>query len=286
MTLFQTSTEPSLVIDPSLESNVAGSCTLIIASTENTVQLSLVERKSLKVLALEKMRLDQSVDMTYVDRIRSGSQLIKKFAYSGVRWIVFSRHYTFVPEALFRTGDEYKFYRLNFHNDISSVVLVGHVPKFGMYCLYGVNAGLADHVRSAFPDCRITHFSEVLLNNRFLSSGAAASAMIQLNVRDQVLDILVTEGKRLLLMNTFAWHTIEDVLYYTLFTAEQLGLNPGQNKLVLSGAVEKASALYKLLDTYFSSISFDELPGLKPGYGMEEIPFHQNTVIYGSSLCE
>lgn len=284
--LFQTSPEPSLVIDPSLESQTSGTCSLMMVAGKHFVQLALVERKSLKVVAIEKVRIHFSPDRQYLEKLKSISQLIKRFSFSGVKFVLTESNYTFIPESLYKAGDEYKFYRMNFHADLSSVVQAVLIPKFGTYCLFGIAPQFLNALQEVFPDGKVCHFSEVLLNNRFLNIRNDSGRVMHLNVRENALDITVTEGKKLILMNSFEWQTIEDVLYYSLFVSEQLGVNPDQHKLVIAGNVAKASALYKLLENYFSSIAFDELPGLKLGYGMEDVPFNQNPVIYGLSLCE
>jgi hypothetical protein len=286
MPLFQTITEPALVIDPALDSNSAGNCSLLMELSANEIRILLVERKSLKVMAIERISLPFAAEKEYAEQIPASSQLIQKYPYTNVKVVLTSKEYTFVPEALFRAGDEYKFYRLNFHADLTSTVHSSQIKKYNIVCLYGLPAEFYDAIQQIFPDIKLYHFSEVLLNNRFLSAKNDHTRTVQLNVRDRLLDIIVTEGKKLILMNTFSWQTIEDVLYYTLFVSEQLGIDPEQNRLILSGEVERSSALYKLLDNYFTTISFDELPGLNTGYGLEEISFYQNSVIFGLSLCE
>lgn len=286
MPLFQTGSDPSLIIDPSLESNAAGPCSLHLVASDQMVQLSLLERRTLKVLALEKIRLPFSSEKNYAEKIKAASQLLKNHSFQQVKLVVESSNYTLVPESLFKPGEEYRYYRLNFHTDLTSVVMVGQVSKYGLFCLYGVSPGFADAFRSVFPDTQFYHHMQVLLNNRFVNSRNDSAPTMSLNIRQNQLDIIVSEGKKLLLTNSFRWQTMEDILYYSLFVCEQLGLNPEKNKLILSGSVERSSAIYKLLENYFSSISFDELPGLKTGYGMEEMPFSENPVIYGLSLCE
>ena len=55
--------------------------------------------------------------------------------------------------------------------------------------------------------------------------------------------------------NTFDYTTKEDFIYYLLFTAEQLGLNPEEFPLVLLGNVTKEDELFKIAYTYIRNVS-------------------------------
>ena len=52
-------------------------------------------------------------------------------------------------------------------------------------------------------------------------------------------EIVVIANNKLLLYNSFTFETKEDFIYYILFAAEQLGLNPETFELVLAGSISK-----------------------------------------------
>ena len=60
----------------------------------------------------------------------------------------------------------------------------------------------------------------------------------------------------LLFANCFEYDTKEDFLYYLLFTAEQLSLNPEKFELILLGDINKNSPAYKMAWDYIKNISF------------------------------
>jgi hypothetical protein len=83
--------------------------------------------------------------------------------------------------------------------------------------------------------------------------------------------IIISEG-RLLLANSFKSKTKEDFIYYLLFTAEQLDLDPDSFKLFLLGRITRNSDYYQIAYTYIRNIEF-----LDPvfGYlfsGKQEVP--------------
>jgi len=58
-----------------------------------------------------------------------------------------------------------------------------------------------------------------------------------------------------LLFNSFEYQTKEDFIYYILFTAEQLKLNPETFKLQLLGEISEESDLFKIAYRYIRNIS-------------------------------
>ena len=76
------------------------------------------------------------------------------------------------------------------------------------------------------------------------------------NVSKNNLDIVVLKNKKLELFNSFNFTTKEDFIYYILFTAEQLNLNPEELNLVLLGDIEKESELFTILYQYVRNVTF------------------------------
>jgi Protein of unknown function (DUF3822) len=65
----------------------------------------------------------------------------------------------------------------------------------------------------------------------------------------------VVENQKLLLFNSFDYQTKEDFIYYILFTAEQLQLNPETFKLQLLGEISEESDLFKIAFKYIRNVS-------------------------------
>ena len=76
------------------------------------------------------------------------------------------------------------------------------------------------------------------------------------SVTDNNFDIVVVENSKLLFYNSFSFHTKEDFIYYILFTAEQLELNPEELLLFFIGDIEEASEIYHITYQYVRNIDF------------------------------
>lgn len=104
------------------------------------------------------------------------------------------------------------------------------------------------------------------------------------NFTSRQLDVLVFKNGQLHLSNSFEYHTPEDVVYYTLFIYEQLGLNPDETPILLSGNITKTTSLYSALYTYIRHIDFIPTQSLAVKQLNEEEP-HKDLLLKLGLSC-
>jgi hypothetical protein len=76
-------------------------------------------------------------------------------------------------------------------------------------------------------------------------------------------EIVVVQNQKLILFNSFEYTTKEDFLYYLLFTAEQLNLNPETFKLQLLGDISEDSEYFKMAYTYVRNVALADIADMK-----------------------
>lgn len=85
---------------------------------------------------------------------------------------------------------------------------------------------------------------------------------VYLNGQDLGYDLVIIKNGKLLLANSFTCETKEDFIYYLLFTAEQLELDPKNFQLILLGNIAPDSDYYQIAYTYIKHVDF-----LKTSFG-------------------
>ena len=100
------------------------------------------------------------------------------------------------------------------------------------------------------------HSSTILIEKLLNSYKNTDDDFCFVNVTSNKFEIIVLKKAKLKLFNSFVFTTKEDFIYYILFIAEQLNLNPEEFNLVLLGDIEKDSELYTILYQYIRNISF------------------------------
>ncbi|HEY9168831.1 MAG TPA: DUF3822 family protein [Lutibacter sp.] len=100
------------------------------------------------------------------------------------------------------------------------------------------------------------HSSTVLIENLLNQYKNLEGSFCFVNVSGHNFEIVVIKNKKLELFNFFSFTSKEDFIYYILFTAEQLNLNPEEFELILMGDIEKESELYDIVYQYIRNIKF------------------------------
>lgn len=109
-----------------------------------------------------------------------------------------------------------------------------------------------------FGSFEYKHFSTVLITNLLSTYRYSEHPHIFIHLDRSRMYVLAISNNKLQLYNSFSFKTREDFLYYLLFAAEQLGMDPEDFELVLSGDIDKNSELYDIAYTYVRKIGLIE----------------------------
>ncbi|WGH75733.1 DUF3822 family protein [Tenacibaculum tangerinum] len=107
-----------------------------------------------------------------------------------------------------------------------------------------------------FGEFEYKHHSTVLIDKLLSYSEQDSEEQFFVHVSPNYVDLVVCKEGRLLFYNSFNYTTKEDFIYYILFTAEQLQMNPNYFQLTFTGDIEKESDLYDITYNYVRNIHF------------------------------
>ncbi|WP_408024695.1 DUF3822 family protein [Tenacibaculum sediminilitoris] len=107
-----------------------------------------------------------------------------------------------------------------------------------------------------FGEFEYKHHSTVLIDKLLTYSEKDFEEQFFVHVSPNYLDVMVCKEGKLLFYNTFTYNTKEDFIYYILFTAEQLQMDPNIFQLTFIGDIKKESDLYSITYTYVRNIHF------------------------------
>jgi hypothetical protein len=99
------------------------------------------------------------------------------------------------------------------------------------------------------------HANTILVSRLLDLSKNKEERKMFVNVSESHFEIIVVQNQKLLLFNSFEYKTPEDFIYYILFTAEQLQLNPENFQLELLGTIKVDDAYYKIAYQYIRNVS-------------------------------
>lgn len=99
-----------------------------------------------------------------------------------------------------------------------------------------------------------------------------ASDHLYISIAGSQLSVLSFKGQKLQLYNTFEVNNIDDILYYTLFVADQLQLRHSDVSLVVAGDLVQGSTDYQKLTGFFRQVKMNDLRVMQLPY---DLPGHQ-----------
>lgn len=195
---------------------------------------------------------------------------------------------TLIPDPLFSQNQVQDIAKFNFNIPENHLVLSDKVEVLDAHLIYTAPEIVLRKLLEFQPNHRISshvsNYIELLLTHY---KKQAHQKMMFVNIRSGSFDIIITEGKKLLFQNAFLYTSREDVVYYIIFVMEQLGLNPEETAVNLSGIIDRDSKLYEILHKYVRYINFMKLSDqFSYSYHFNDIPQHYFSTLLNSRLCE
>jgi len=162
---------------------------------------------------------------------------------------------TFVPFSLFEEDnlDTYiKFNNKIYNSDFFVYDFIINQDMVSVFVPYvNVNNFLIDQ----FGSFEYKHYSSILVENLLNNYANRDTIKIFININTSHFEIIIGKQKKMLLYNTFEYKTVEDFIYYILFSMEQLKLSVEEVEVELLGKINKEDDLFIALYKYVRNVS-------------------------------
>lgn len=179
---------------------------------------------------------------------------------------------TFVPKALFDENFLGSYLQYNAKVFESDVFAFDELPTYEMNNVYMPLSEVNEFLLDRFGNFDYRHTSSVLVSKLLESSKNNEEKQVFAHFSEKRFELVVVQNQKLLLFNSFEYKTREDFIYYLLFAAEQLSLNPEFFKLQLLGAISEDSDCYKIAYKYVRHVSLFDVSKLqmRNSFGADE----------------
>lgn len=171
--------------------------------------------------------------------------------------IVCSQVYTFVPHGIYNEQEKSTYLSFVHHTDKPQAVIAQFLNSAEAWVVFGMPQELFKVLKMLFSNVSMVHhtgaFIETVLPH-FRHSQLQHPVFV--NISHGLFDIVILGEGKLRYCNSFKWKTEEDVAYFLVFVSDQLGLNPENVQVLLSGEVSPDSKLFSLLYRYIRHVSF------------------------------
>ena len=219
-----------------------------------------------KVLALENIDFD-TADANFkvedsITKILSENSYFKG-SYDEIIVLYDNHLSTFVPDPLFDESYLGSYLQYNtkvYETDFFDFDTLTIAPIHNVFVPYvNINNIFIDH----FGTFTYKHISTVLVSRLLERSKNIDDKKMFVHLAAHHFEIVVVQNQHLLLYNTFEYKAPEDLIYYLLFTAEQLNMNPESFKLEFLGNIAEEDAYFKIAYKYIRNVSVIDINDLK-----------------------
>ena len=177
---------------------------------------------------------------------------------------------TFVPISLFDEDFLGSYLQYNTKVFETDFFTFDEMPMYDMNNVYIPYVHVNNFFIDKYGSFEYKHASTILVDRLLKFSKNRFDKTMFVHVQEKHLDIVVIENQRVILYNTFEYKTPEDFIYFILFTAEQLQLNPEEFDLEFLGKIKETDATYAITYKYVRNVTFMEVPTLNYALGEEE----------------
>lgn len=274
------------LIDPEIGQSNFGQNTLSILAHEDGYSFCIAEHPNAKILRLADLKNStqeaESPDSSayeFFDLLNSNFQH---------KYILFPPvAFTLVPLEYFKPEQAEVWLHFNTRINEEDKIISRQIPSAGMAMVASINVNEYKKLLDMVPGAVFIPLQSVLIESFLRGNDEPLCERILMNGRGPFTDYILARGNKLLLASSYRTPAADDVLYYLIYLIEQLGLNPHEGFVSLSGNIVNKDETIARLHNFFSNeqvglISLD-LPGvtmLQPEIIAEYYPLIQ------SGFCE
>jgi len=165
---------------------------------------------------------------------------------------------------------------------VRTTVVSENIPDRNIYNIYRIPAELHSAASWKYLSGKFWNIYTVLLKDRPVKN----EDVMLVDFKTDEFSLVVLRNDKLLLAKTFSYTSPADVLYHLLKACQQSGLSQQTVRLLLSGLIEKDSAIYRELYKYFIRPEFETLSGeVKLAEELKVHPEHYYSSISKLASC-
>lgn len=207
--------------------------------------------------------------------------------YASVSISISNLNFSIIPKALFDLKELNHYVQLNSSPGATYEYLHSTLKNNGIVIGFAIPKDLKAWIDKVFPNANIHHEIGVSIGASMRDYNSLSSSRLILNVHYDHFDFIYMKEGKLNFANSFAYESDEDFLYFTLFTCEQLGINPHEIQTFLLGNLKRGGSLHQLLFQYIKNLEFGQInKNIKITSGLAGLPKHSFYNTFNQYLCE
>jgi len=252
--------EHKVLLDETLDFNKSEQYKLSILISKNGLSFVILDEQAKKIIAYKYQEIKNISHKKeycfFLNRIFDTDEFLK-YKYKKISIVYQSSKSITIPSNLYLEDYKEQFFNLNLGLDSQEIILSNSMPRLSAVKLFSIPKCIYEAINSHLQNFQIYHQSifiiQSVLKNKALNT-------VYLNIDTHFFDLHVFNDKNLILDNSFKYKTKEDLLYYLLYTFEQLSLDSKKQKIILYSNFDVDQSMISTLQKYFGNLTMATLP--------------------------
>ncbi len=261
-------------------------CHLVLEVSPDYLLAGIIDAADKRFCVLEYFRLEPHDALNSFKTVLFNNQWFSK-PFQSVKIVYNFPESLMIPAALHREDNLEDTLNLVCGDANPGEIFSRPISSWDVCNVYRVPVVYTAAIRAHFVHPELFHLHGVLLKKLEAEKDRVADEHIYLVFYERKLVAVCIREGRLLLTQTYAYETADDVNYLLLNISSRFGLNREQVKITVSGLLDDQSAVYSEMRKYFLDVHMDVRPeSLGYSEGFNEYPPHFFNSLYWSALCE
>jgi len=194
----------------------------------------------------------------------------------------YMRENILIPSKLYHFEETKKLLQALYEKDQNTTISES-VSEWQLYNAYNVPVALHELLSRSFATGNFWHMYSVTLKNKIEQH---ENGRLVIDFKTDSFSVIVIKHPSILLAQIFAYSKPADILYWLLKICREFSLSQNEVTLLISGLIDKRSAMYRDLDQYFLNIEFASIAnGVKLSNPFHEYPVHFFSSLYKLAAC-
>jgi hypothetical protein len=235
---------------------------LTVQVSSNGMTFSSFDTLNHNLLSVDEVTFDSANAENSIEKILKEHTVFQE-SYDEVVVLHENNLATFVPLPLF--NEQYIGSYLQYNTKVFETDFFDYdtISSYSMHTVYVPNVTINKAFENHFGKLSYKHVHTVLVSRLLDLSKNVDDRRMFVHMTKTHFEIIIVQNQHLLLFNSFDYKTPEDLIYYLLFTAEQLNMNPESFNLEFLGMIDEENAFFKIAYKYIRNVSLFDVSDLQ-----------------------
>jgi hypothetical protein len=258
-------------------------CSLIIDAGEKHFCFAVLSRESNEFVALEYYQFSSKHKEAELRELVS-SQTLLQLDYRDISIFYNNASGLLIPERFYDADSSDRMLELVVGDVPASMPFFDEVPEMNLRNVYTVPAYLHEMLTAHFPQASFEHVHSGILKKYNIL--ARKEDRIEVMFYPEQIIISFWLNGRLQILQCYSYETPDDITWYLLDICKQWNADASVLPVIVSGLIEKYSALYAGIDKYFQVVETEDRPDtFNYDIAFDRYPSHFFSPLFSLGLC-